>query len=243
MKELNQHLDDRLNKIQLRNTINKNKIYAYLGYKKEKHILTDDISNMVSSCEEEILEIARPKVIFSPILSLSQNSGGLFVDRFLLQGKNIKAHLKDCDRAVFLVATLGAAVDKAIRTEEIKDMTRAVILDCTASVFIDEVANLAENKMRKNLFKSGDYLTKRYSPGYGDFPIEFGREILMCLDAPRKIGLSITESGIMTPRKSISAILGISKTKVTGKLATCESCLLREKCVLRKEGKTCGENI
>ena len=83
------------------------------------------------------------------------------------------------------------------------------------------------------------YLTIRYSPGYGDFPLSFQKEILDFLDAYRKIGLSVTPNYIMIPRKSITAVLGISNFNVKGKLAGCNQCVLKEKCNYRKRGMTC----
>ena len=218
-----------------------NKIFSYLGYKKDKHILTEDVLELVASCKEEILKTARPKFLFSPTFDLRTYENQLFADNLLLVGKNIKAHLNGCDRAVFLAVTIGIEIDRLIRTAEATNMARAVVLDAVSNVAVEEAADIAENQLRERLASKKEYLTGRFSPGYGDFPISFGRELLRYVDAARRIGLSVTQSGIMTPRKSVSAVLGISKTKVCGKLATCENCVLREKCDLRKEGKSCGE--
>ena len=51
----------------------------------------------------------------------------------------------------------------------------------------------------------------RDSPGYGDFPLEAQREILVILDTPRKIGVSLTDSLLMVPSKSVSAVIGVAR--------------------------------
>lgn len=56
-------------------------------------------------------------------------------------------------------------------------------------------------------------LTMRYSPGYGDLDISANRDILNVLDAHRKIGVTVTNTGIMIPRKSVVALIGITNKK------------------------------
>ena len=55
----------------------------------------------------------------------------------------------------------------------------------------------------------GETLVKRYSPGYGDFPLEAQRELLALIDAPRKVGVWLTDSLLMVPSKSGSAMIGV----------------------------------
>ena len=55
----------------------------------------------------------------------------------------------------------------------------------------------------------GESLVARYSPGYADFPLAAQRELLALLDAPRKVGVSLTDSLLMVPSKSVSAVIGV----------------------------------
>ena len=54
------------------------------------------------------------------------------------------------------------------------------------------------------------FLTDRFSPGYGDFPMESSKDLVGLLDAGRRIGLTVSQSGILIPRKSVTAVLGVS---------------------------------
>lgn len=85
------------------------------------------------------------------------------------------------------------------------------------------------------------YVTSRFSPGYGDYPLTEQSRIIGCLDAQRQIGLHVTADSLMIPGKSVTALMGIADHPVTGRLATCNECVLKEKCTLRKEGKFCGD--
>ena len=157
-----------------------------------------------------------------------------------LEGVDIAAHLEDCTAVYLLALTLGPGPDSLIRRAQATDMEQAVLLDACASAAIEHAAATAEETLRAQAAENGEFLTGRFSPGYGDFPITFQRELLHLLDAPRAIGLTVSESGILLPRKSITAVLGLSARPVTGRLAGCRHCLLYEKCQKRKEGDFCG---
>lgn len=178
-----------------------------------------------------------------------------------LPGTCIKKHLEGCHEIAVLAVTLGAGVERLIRMSQIRDMAEAVVLDSGASILADQLADELENRICNEDWNTGCgtdwqesdnrseastqaaggeiYFTGRYSPGYGDFPIEMQKEFISLLDAHRKIGLSVNESHILIPRKSVTAIMGAADHPVTGYLATCEECLLKESCTLRKEGKQC----
>lgn len=177
--------------------------------------------------EEKLLKAAVPQGIYRILAR----------DFLELKGNAIRKHLDGCHEIAVMGVTLGAAVDRLIRSSQIRDMASAVILDCGASVLIEQICDQFEEQMRQ---EAKGYLTGRYSPGYGDLPIETQDALIRVIDGPRKIGLTVNQSHIMIPRKSVTAILGISDHPVKGYLATCQECTLRDTCVLRKEGKNCA---
>ena len=156
-----------------------------------------------------------------------------------LQGNDILRHLEGCGSCVLLACTLGAGVDAALRAAGASDMAYAVVLDALASVAVEQTADAAEQTLRNEEREEGQFLTGRLSPGYGDYPIAVQNDLLRLLDAPRKIGLCATPTHLLTPRKSVTAVLGVAGHPVTGRRAGCANCALRERCAYRKEGKTC----
>lgn len=188
------------------------------------------ISDQLQEAEEALLRVANPQAVYK-ITGL---------DEIPLAGLAIRKHLAGCHSMILMGATLGADVDRLIRMAQIRDMTRAVLLDCGASVLIEQVCDQLQEKMEEDIRQRGEgFLTGRYSPGYGDLPIETQKLLLTAIDGPRKAGLTVTESSILIPRKSVTAILGVSDQPVKGYLATCAECVLRQECKLRKEGKNC----
>ena len=82
--------------------------------------------------------------------------------------------------------------------------------------------------------ESGLYLTDRFSPGYGDMPLAQTREICAVLQTEKSIGLSVSQSGIMIPRKSVTAILGISSIPQKRRPSQCALCSMNRTCAMRE---------
>lgn len=162
----------------------------------------------------------------------------LDLDALELEGRAIQKHLKGCREMAVMGVTLGAGTDRLIRINQVRDMADAVILDCGASVLIEQICDQAEEQIRR---ETDGFLTGRYSPGYGDLPVKTQEQLVRILDSARKIGLTVNSSHIMIPRKSVTAILGIADHPVKGYLASCSECTLKDTCILRKEGKNCAE--
>lgn len=157
----------------------------------------------------------------------------------LWQGSDIQRHLAGCTEAVLLAVTLGPGADAQIRRAGVGDVAAGAASDALASVLAEQAADAAEARLRALAAAEGMYLTGRYSPGYGDWPIGVQPRIAALLDTPRRIGLCVTGTCLMLPRKSITAALGLSRTPVTGRRAGCTHCALRDKCEYRKRGETC----
>lgn len=156
----------------------------------------------------------------------------------LLTGNDINEHLSASDRVIFFAATLGSAADSVIRRAEIGNMAYALILDALASAMIEEYCDAAEAEIKASV---GGYFTWRYSPGYGDYPIELQPDVIKFLNAEKLIGLTVTDSNILLPRKSVTAVIGVSDKEQPGGKRGCEVCAMRENCAFRKSGKACGK--
>lgn len=187
------------------------------------------MDKLMDECEKDILEKANPKF--------------LYIEKELpcdaiIKGEDIKNHLSGCSKAVLMCATLGTEVDKLIRINQISDMAKAVVLDSFASVAVEQVCNKVDELLAQKY--SGLNLTFRFSPGYGDYPIELQKDFLQLLDAPRKIGLTTNDNFLLMPTKSVTAVLGISEQPIERKKRGCAICNMRDKCKFRRNGEHCG---
>ena len=107
-------------------------------------------------------------------------------------------------------------------------------MDAVLSAAIEAVCDQAESELREEAQRRDMYLTDRFSPGYGDMPLAQTREICEILDASKSIGLTVSHSGIMIPRKSVTAVMGVSRTPVSRRPAGCEGCAMRKTCALSR---------
>lgn len=207
--------------------LNRNEAVRYLGGAGIRLNYRMDV--LMDECEKAVLEKASPKYLYvEKNLPCPQIMGG----------KDIESHLNGCEKAIVMCATVGSEVDKLIRISQISDMARAVVMDSLASVAVEQVCNAFDKIIAE---KYSDYnMTFRFSPGYGDYPIELQKIILQMLDAPKKIGLCTNDNFLLTPTKSVTAVLGLSKNPIERKKRGCAICNMRETCKFRRKGLRCG---
>ena len=184
---------------------------------------------LMDECEKEILLKAEPKYLY---IEKELPCNGL------IKGKDIEKHLYGCEKAVLMCATLGTEIDKVIRINQISDMARAVVLDSFASVAAEQLCNRVNEAIVEKY--SDYYTTFRFSPGYGDYPVEMQNYFLQTLDAPRKIGLTSNSNYLLVPTKSVTAVIGLSKSPIERKRLGCAGCIARESCQFKRNGEHCG---
>lgn len=151
---------------------------------------------------------------------------------FRPKGNDVKQMLAACDEAVLMAATLGLQSERVLIRQQACSSADALLLDAVLSAAIEAVCDECEEQLRKEIEASGLYLTDRFSPGYGDMPLVQSGEICDVLQAQKKIGLTVSKSGIMIPRKSVSAIMGISKVEPQRRPKGCAVCDMRKTCSL-----------
>lgn len=154
-----------------------------------------------------------------------------------LPGQLAKRLLADCQQAALLLATLGAPFDALLRTQQARDMAEAAILDACGNVLVEEICDQLERDIQQAYPQL--YLTDRFSPGYGDLPLHLQGELLAALDAQRQAGICLTDSCLMTPAKTVTAIVGLARQPQAAKIRGCAFCNLRDQCTFRKDGKRC----
>ena len=118
---------------------------------------------------------------------------------------DLKRHLVGCRRVILMAATVGAEADRVRMKAAVKSPVDQLIYDALGTEAIEEVCDMFCDDMKE---RYGE-LTSRFSPGYGDFPLEYQKELITLLDTNRKIGLTLTDSMLMSPTKSVTAVIGI----------------------------------
>ena len=109
--------------------------------------------------------------------------------------------------------------------------------DIIEGAMIEEYCDYCEEEMKK---KTGGFYTTRFSAGYGDYPISLQGEFIRVLSADKLIGLTATENHILVPRKSVTAVIGITDKEQAEIKNKCDGCNMKNMCRFRKEGLNCG---
>ncbi|MCD8364807.1 MAG: vitamin B12 dependent methionine synthase, activation domain protein [Clostridiales bacterium] len=214
--------------------LNYNEILMYLGHRGQD--VTPRVEEQIHRCVSLVRQCAAPRLVYS---RMPVEQGG--IAGFPMEGEDIRRLLAPCREAVLLAVTLGAQVEQELMRCEVTDMADAVIMDSCASVAAENVCDCFEEDMREEVRAEHRYLTSRFSPGYGDLPINTQQKMCGVLNTARRIGLTVTENYIMVPRKSVTAVMGISDEPQELRSRGCEACSMFLTCAYRKKGMVCHE--
>lgn len=186
---------------------------------------------LMDRAEQKLLDTATPRAVWRQLPLSELPLEGC--------GQDLERHLRGCEAVVVMAATLGSEVDTMLRRMELTDIALAATADAMASVMLEQVCDALEEELRRAQQGQGQYLTGRFAPGYGDCPLELNDTICLAADSVRGCGIAVTAQHLLVPRKSTTALLGVADHPVTGTMAGCSTCHLRETCVFRKQGTTC----
>ncbi len=205
--------------------IDKREVLRYLSYRGKAP--DDASSHIIDECIITCAEAAKPMHVYN-FYDIMPSEQGILAEgtNIVLRGKNIARHLEGCRRCIIMAATIGMEIDNAIRIVQSRDMARAVILDACATACIEELCDIICREISENLRGENSSITRRFSPGYGDLPLDTQKNILSALNAQRRIGLTLTPTNIMIPRKSVTAIIGIKPQRCEKQddVTECENC-------------------
>lgn len=180
------------------------------------------------------------KTVVNKVYDLLNPQHKSFLDEKILIGSSIQSFLRKPDKIILCATTLGSEVDQLIRKESIMSISTAVLYDTAAMVVIEEALDEWMETLKTVEACKGLYLSARFSPGYGDMPLTMQADILRELDAQKRIGLTVSESNILLPKKSVTAIIGVYKENFVSNYSNCDSCLIRPVCKKRERGEYCG---
>ena len=183
-----------------------------------------EVLGLVEAQAGLLLARVRPHFTYR-VFSLAREGGTpvLAEAGIALPGRTARLMLTECTRCAVLAA---------------RDMARAVVLDACGSAGVESVCGEAELAIGQRFPDA--FLTDRFSPGYGDLPLSLQPGLCAALDTPRRLGLYVTESFLLNPAKSVTAIVGLADTPQMRRIRGCAFCSMSKTCTLRKGGKTCA---
>lgn len=162
---------------------------------------TDEaLCKTAKECLFELCQRITPKAV---CVKLPVKTEGALVDfgfcRY--ESRSLVTFLKGASRVGVFAATVGVGADMLISRYSPIFPSKAVITDGAAGAAIECFCDI----ICREYFKTKEQ--ERFSPGYGDLPLAMQRDIISFLDASLKIGLTLTDSMLLTPTKSVTAIV------------------------------------
>lgn len=207
----------------------KHEVLRYLGYRGQK--LSSELSARIDDAMAECRAVSRARHILRRFSFVQEDKGLCLAGTDIrLRGKAISRHLAQAKEVALLAVTLGTEIEMSIRRAQYSDLAYALMLDAAASQRIEEVCDAAEASLRIQVAAEGLCLGSRFSPGYDDLPLELQTSLLTLLDATRRIGLNCTDKHLLTPGKSVTALIGIFQGKAPDTERGCDHCPRQKSC-------------
>ena len=178
-------------------SLSQREIARYLGYGTAP--LPAQVVHYAQQCEAELTAAVTPRSL------------GRRLSRSLFAGQSgdVDHHLRHCQEAILYAVTLGAEADRLLRRWGAQNMAKAAVGQAVCASWLDALcADYCATLLPE--LEPGVFLTAPFSPGYGDWPLEAQRQVLSFLDAPRRLGLTLTTGGMLAPEKSVTALVGLS---------------------------------
>lgn len=156
-----------------------------------------------------------------------------------LPGEDIRAHLDGAVECVAMACTLGLSNEREARRLSAADPVAATLFSAAGSSLVEVVADLCSAEVLASAKRRGLTTGSRYSPGYGDLPLDVQPQIVAVLEADKRMGMTPTEGGFVVPTKSVTALIGLFDTPHEESRRSCAGCAMHDRCMLRRTGMQC----
>lgn len=165
----------------------------------------ESVISLMDECLSELL----PSLTYKSCrieVSVTPSENGVMLSDIYIPAQDLAKNLKDCKKAVVFAATVGFAPDRAIAKYSVVSPTRALLFQAIGAERIEALCDEISGEYRNT--------RPRFSPGYGDLPLSFQKEIFTLLSPTKHLGVILNESLLMSPSKSVTAIMGLKETSL-----------------------------
>lgn len=185
-------------------------ISRYLGYSK-KNLPDEIIFEVIKECGKMLHEALLPKSCFCEFdIHSYDEENAIKIFDFTVYSKDLKEYFKDCEKTYLFAATIGAQVDLLIRKMQIIDSVKASVLQATGAMYIEKYVNMLNEEIKKIATKNNQTCKPRFSPGFGDASLMIQKDFFRLLPC-NKLGLTLMDTLIMAPEKSVTGFIAIKK--------------------------------
>ncbi len=192
-------------------------VYRYLGLSQSARsrleLLPPETPALIEDCIRELQPLLGARSVYAcfPLVTGSLHEPSVMFAGYRISGTYLFRNLQGCTRVILLAATVGARVDACIRRYIKRDAARAAVLQAAGAMFTETFVDVLNQNIARQAAADGWQVNPRYSPGYGDVPLDTQRIFFSLLPCTSKIGLTLTDSLVMAPEKSVTAFIGMRR--------------------------------
>jgi hypothetical protein len=180
--------------------------------------------SMLREARDEILLLANPKSIWK-LFDYDPTKGQILSPKSIsLTGSKIIDHLSSCSKIAIIAVTVGSSIEALIQNSFKKgDYANALLIDAGATTLVEAAADALEIFIKQQAAAKGYATRFRFSPGYGDWSVTIQPTLLAAIQG-QCIGIQTTESCMLIPRKSITAVIGWTTSTTINPVLPCNHC-------------------
>ncbi len=207
-------------------TIDREPVLRYLGYQPGKQELSAAILELVDGEIAGSAAIQQPRAVYTTweVEAVTDRQVSLKGTPLALVGADIARHLARAEWVTVMAATVGPRVEPAVAEMFAGgEYSRAVVVDAVASEGAEQTAEAVNQIIAGEAKAAGYQTTSRYSPGYGDWDVRIQADLLLAAGA-EAIGISASDSSMLIPRKSVTAVIGWVRGDGPAASTGCFSC-------------------
>lgn len=184
--------------------VDRRETLRYAGVREE----TAEITSLLDSCIAEVNGRLSAKVCYREY-EISTLEGKLDLGFGRTDSGALRKALDGCEKIILFCATVGVDIDRLIARYSVASPSRSVMLQAIGTERVETLCDAFCEQIKEEKGDIGQSVTRRFSPGYSDLPLALQRDVFAALNPEAKIGVVLSESLIMTPSKSVTAIIGI----------------------------------
>ena len=181
--------------------VSKTEILRYAGVKES----TPEIDLLLDECLQETQNAFHYRVCYA-LFPLAYHNGEVDLGFTKVRSKALEKNLDGCQQCIVFCATVGVEIDRLIAKYSVLSPTKALLLQALGAERIESLCDV----FGKDLADTYQIVKPRFSPGYGDLPVQLQENIISQLQTYKRIGVGLSQSLLMSPSKSVTAIIGIA---------------------------------
>ncbi|MBP5607785.1 MAG: Vitamin B12 dependent methionine synthase activation subunit [Lachnospiraceae bacterium] len=183
-------------------------VARYLGYSREAIVAGDEL---IDATIEKVRGIMAGKAVYCRYTLEFFGDDGIVMPYGRIHSSQLRGNLDGCSMIYIFAATIGAAFDRELSRARVRSLADAALLQAAGAAAIEAVCDDLNSRLAKEAEAEGYKLHRRFSPGYGDFLLENQKGLFEVLNPSKFIGLSLMDTMIMSPEKSVSAVIGAER--------------------------------